>query len=349
MVESSDSGDKPIKPHERRGLSAKDVLAAMNASGEDLREVAAQNPNAVDGSATPKQFSRTPEGVKQIEKQDDSIVIVDEEKGIFASRTIPIKESSFSHVGERRKDEKKACLGGVNEAASIVAYDLKDAQRDLNSSLKKVGTSIECSQKTLSSFEKPASLDAFHPHAGREDDFVSYPACSAANAEFPELKKRIGTGDGHIDKDLIAATIRLEVAYYKQGVDTGQDRYILERGVDDGIGQKTSIGPAQMQIRHINRLVTQFPWQLGHFAKDPLRAALIPENAPHFVGGYFVDVIQHINKGTKPDFIESKDWDGVKKFWRDGDLNAALIYSYNPTKEHIDSVKRQLKIIRERH
>lgn len=96
MVEMSDNGDKPIKLPERRGLTAKDVIAAINASGQEVNEATARNPNAGDGSATPKQFARTSEGAKQLAQQGESISIVDDMKGLKTSRTNVLKESDFN-------------------------------------------------------------------------------------------------------------------------------------------------------------------------------------------------------------------------------------------------------------
>jgi len=250
----------------------------------------------------------------------------------------------FRKPGDSPNNANKFTIEGLDEETPKIAYDLRDIQKDV----RKAGNQIEYAKQTLSSFEAPAKLElvnAVYPRRGHEDAYISYPACKAANSEFPELAKRIGEGRNHIDQHLIAATIRLEVAFYKQGADTGQDKYIQEHGHDDGIGEAVSIGPAQMQIRHLGRLVKEFPEQLGRFAGDPARAALKVENAPHFVAGYFSEVIQHLKEGTKPEYIARIGWDGVRQYWREGDLNAALIYAYNPRKDHIDSVKQQLKII----
>lgn len=189
----------------------------------------------------------------------------------------------------------KFTIDGLEEESPKIAYDIKDIQKDV----RKVGNHIEYAKQTLSSFEAPAKLEllnAVYPRRGHEDAYISYPECRAANAEFPELAKRIGEGRNHIDRHLIAATIRLEVTFFKQGADTGQDKYVQEHGKDDGIGEAVSIGPAQMQIRHVSRLVKDFPKQLGRFEGDPARAVLKVENAPHFVGGYFSDIIQHLEK-----------------------------------------------------
>lgn len=253
----------------------------------------------------------------------------------------------FRKAGDISSSTSKFTIDGLEDETPSIAYDMRDLQEDL----KKVGNGIESSKQALSSFEIPVRLEplnAVYPHRGNEDAYISYPACKAANAEFPELAKRIGDGRNHIDKLLIAATIRLEQEFYKQGFDTGPDKQIQVSGRVEGFKDTASIGPAQMQIRHIDRLVNEFPLQLGEFSKDPLRAALKPECAPRFVAGYFADVIQHIQKGTKPDYIGGIDWGGVKKYWAEGNFNDALIYAYNPTKDHIDSVNRHIKIIRQK-
>ncbi len=330
----TDQGEKPLRSKEIKPLESSDAQAIATPTAQDKRFAEADRSNQSSGSLTElalKTKGLTKEQIAvQIEAQGDSVSI-DYGNGQQASRKSGLTEKDF--IQKSGTEQQK------------IAYDLRDAQRDMSGGIKKVGTFLECSKESLTSFEAGNSL---YPHLGKEDDYISYPACRQANAEFPELAKRIGEGKGYIDKSLIAATIRLEVAFYKQGVDTGQDKYVLEHGRDEGIGQTASIGPAQMQIRHIERLVKEFPNQLGKFAADPLRAALKKENAPHFVGGYFSEVIQHINKGTKPDYIGGLDWAGVKKYWSEGDLNAALIYAYNPRKDHVESVKKQMKTIHEK-
>lgn len=251
----------------------------------------------------------------------------------------------FRKSGDAQKSSNKFSIDGIEEETQKIAYDLKDLQKDWNNGLKKAGTFADCSKESLISVEAPASIDALHPHRGNEDAYISYQACAAANNAFGDIKTKIGTGKGHIDPYLIAGILRREQEFYKQGTDTGQDRYIQEHGKDDGIGSFTSIGPAQMQIRHISRLVAEFPEQLGKFAQDPLRAALKPENAPLLVAGYFNKVIKHIKTGTKPEFVGGIDWSIVKNRWYEGDLNGALIHSYNPAKGQAENVMNHVKII----
>ena len=328
-----DQTEKGVRAPEVKPLETSDAQHLASPSARDKQIAEADRTNQSSGSLTElalKNKGLTREQISaQMEAQGDSISI-DYGNGQEASRKSGLTEKDF--IQKSRMTAPK------------IAYDLHDAQRDISRGIKQVGTFLECSKESLTSLEAGNPL---YPHQGKEDDYISYSACRQANAEFPELAKRIGEGKGHIDKSLIAATIRLEVAFFKQGVDTGQDKFVLEHG-RDSIGRTVSIGPAQMQIRHIERLVSEFPKQLGKFAADPLRAALKKENAPHFVGGYFSEVIQHLNKGTKPDYIGGLDWAGVKKNWSEGDLNAALIYAYNPKKDHIDSVKKQMKIIHEK-
>ncbi len=104
-----------------------------------------------------------------------------------------------------------------------------------------------------------------------------------------------------------------------------------------------------MQIRNIHRLIQDFPAQLGRYASDPLRSAQRVDVAPYFVAGYFTDVIQHLAKNTKPDYVGGIDWAKIKRNWSEGDLNAALIHSYNPDPGQIGYVNTHLKIIHDRH
>lgn len=185
------------------------------------------------------------------------------------------------------------------------------------------------------------------PHRGREDDFVSYGACAAANNRFENVRMKVGTGPGHIDPDLIAAMMRNEQFFYKNFVDTGTDNYVRKHGNLDVLHDDTySIGPAQMQIRNIQNLVKQFPEQLAPYANDPLRAALNPGDAPMFVAAYMSNTIQHLEKRTNPGFSAGV-WENISKHWKEGDANGALILAFNPDPVQIQNVGRQLTIIRQ--
>jgi hypothetical protein len=194
--------------------------------------------------------------------------------------------------------------------------------------------------------QPPKGGDYWHPHRGRENDFVSYPACSAANMPFENVRLRIGTGPGHIDPDLIAAMMRNEQFFYKQIGDVGQDNYIRKHGNLDILHDDSySIGPAQMQIRNIQNLLKQFPEQLGQYAGDPLRAALNPGDAPMFVAAYMSNMIEHLESGKNPGFSAGV-WKNIERHWKEHDANGALILAFNPDPHQIENVDTQLNAIR---
>ncbi len=335
-IRPSDQGDRQKRQHEEKPeLSGPEGQQIRNATGELLEAIKALNPDKSDGSASPKSKAELYANALKMD-QDKSIEISEQD------------ESGAERVVAARGMQSKPAPG-----APRIAYDLKDLNREWNKGAQKVGvfvdrTKDQVEKPELRTLEAPASLDVLHPHQGKEDDYVSYGSCRAANMRFVDLGKLIGTGSGHVDPDLIAAVIRHEQESYKQLYDSGQDRYIQEHGKVDGISDTVSIGPAQMQIRHINRLVAEFPEQLGHYCKDPLRGALNPGDAPFFVAGYFADVIRHLNKRTRPEFIGGSDWDNVRRLWFEGNLNGALIKSYNPHPKQIDFVMKNLKLIHEK-
>lgn len=260
----------------------------------------------------------------------------------------------FRPKDERGKGSNRLTIGGLDEAADssrLVAYNLKDAERDWNNAGKKIDTFVKTTKSQaehpeLIRLEAPHSLDVAHPHRGAEADSISDGACKAASRRFPELSKRLGPNHGQIDPDLIAGVIWHEQESYKQLYDTGVDAAIRKTGRADGTDEMTSIGPAQIQLRSIHRLITEFSWQLGHYANDPLRAAIRPGDAPYFVAGYFASVIKNIETGTRPAYIGALDWADVRKKWDSGDLNGALIHSYNPNPRQVQYVMDSIKQIR---
>ena len=335
-IRPSDHGDRQKRQHEEKpALGGTEGQQVRNATGGQLEAIRATNQDKSDGSASPRSKAELYANALKM-GQDRSIEITEQgESG--AERVIAARGMKSNTAPEVPK----------------IAYDLKDLSREWNKGAQKVGvfvdrTKDQVDKPELRHVEAPGSLDLLHPHQGKEDDYVSYGSCRAANMRFEELNKRIGAGSGHVDPNLIAAVIRHEQESYKQLYDSGQDLYIKEHGTVDGISDTVSIGPAQIQIRHISRLVAEFPEQLGHYSKDPLRAALNPGDAPYFVAGYFADVIQHLNKGTRPEFIGGLDWGNVRQLWFEGNLNGALIKSYNPHPKQIEFVMKNLKLIHEK-
>lgn len=90
-------------------------------------------------------------------------------------------ESATDLFGDQGSATCKFGIDGLNDKPKL-AYDLKDAQRAFNTGAKRVGTFFDCSMQSLTSFEKPASLDPFHPRAGNEDAYISYQASEELNS-----------------------------------------------------------------------------------------------------------------------------------------------------------------------
>jgi hypothetical protein len=102
-----------------------------------------------------------------------------------------------------------------------------------------------------------------------------------------------------------------------------QDKEIEEKGTVHLPNGKedpyASIGPAQMQIRNIRRLIEakdengdpKYPF-LQHMKDDPIRAALDKKNAALLTGAYFADEIER--RHLKPNEVTAE----------------SLAYMYNP-------------------
>lgn len=82
---------------------------------------------------------------------------------------------------------------------------LKQAEKQTTKTVQNVGRAAKFGEATAKDpdlqvhEDPPKGGDYWHPHRGREDDFVSYPACAAANMPFENVRFRIGQGPGHID------------------------------------------------------------------------------------------------------------------------------------------------------
>jgi len=254
------------------------------------------------------------------------------------------------------------------EPAAVVAWDPREwanqRAKDVEHGVTKAGKSWQSTTESADRYGRFAKAAADHkdlqhlepvrlgddpiyPHRGHEDDHLSYGACAGANNPFENIRMRIGSGPGHIDPDLIAGIMRNEQFYYKQIGDAQQDHYVRNHGNLDVLHDNAySIGPAQMQIRNIQNLMKQFPEQLAPFAKDPLRAALNPGDAPMFVAAYMSNMIQHLEKHTNPGFSAGV-WKNIEKHWQSGDANGAMILAFNPSPDQIEHVGKHLKTIKQ--
>jgi hypothetical protein len=217
---------------------------------------------------------------------------------------------------------------------------------DLGSMVKKTFdvASHATSDKRFRELETPVNpINVFVPHRGREDEFMDYTACKNANAAFMDLRKY----SGEIDPHLIAATIRNEQYFYKNGLDTGPDHYVAAHG-SWKYGSSETIGPAQIRVSTVNYLAEKFPEVLG-----PIETAVISaedvHRAPFFVGAYFANVIHGIERNQKPEYISDTVWKQINEKWHHGQCNDALIIAYNPHPEQVKHIKMQLMIVREKH
>ncbi|HEY9684942.1 MAG TPA: hypothetical protein V6C86_25420 [Oculatellaceae cyanobacterium] len=160
-----------------------------------------------------------------------------------------------------------------------------------------------------------ATSRQFHPHEGKEDQFVDYAAARDA-LHLAHLDKY------KLPENILGAILRNEQHFYKL-TDAMQDDEIaktgtvrLKNGKEDSYA---SIGPAQMQIRHIRRLIEEkdahgdpkYPF-LQHMKDDPIRAALDKKNAALLTGAYFADEIE--KRHLKPNEVTAE----------------SLAYMYNP-------------------
>ena len=135
-----------------------------------------------------------------------------------------------------------------------------------------------------------AAEHALFPYRGNEDSQVDYAACAAAFRSFPEFSRH-----PNIDRALIPALIRNELHHYFTPKEKPAEDFLNATG-NPGL-EKTSLGPGQVQVRHVKRLIESFP-QLrdpaqGAITGDPFKAALDPAKAPWFVAAYLAEKIQH--------------------------------------------------------
>lgn len=169
---------------------------------------------------------------------------------------------------------------------------------------------------------------SFFPFRGREDTQIDYSACAHAFRSFPEFSRH-----ANIDRALIPAIIRNELHFYN----------LKEKPVEGMINvfgtlpkDTLSIGPAQIQKRNIDRLISNFPQlsdeKQGAIKGNPLEAALSPSKAPWFVAALLAERIQQLESTNQP--ITHND----------------LIQYYNPGgKPHFENVHKQLLWIKNHH
>jgi hypothetical protein len=241
-------------------------------------------------------------------------------------------------------EPRKIRIGQVDyNANEVLAFDFGAVSKkavDVVNHVVSDGKFLECENPV-----KPS--DVVFPHRGTEDRFMDYQACKYANAAFPELNRHLGDKPTQIDPHLIAAVIRNEQYFYKNLLDTGPDHVVNSLG-HWAYGSQETVGPAQIRVSTINHLAEKYPDVLGPVKTSIISAEDI-HRAPFFVGAYFAEVIQGVERNQKPDYISDNIWKQIVEKWHNGKLNDALIIAYNPNSEQVGHVGAQLKIVKEKH
>lgn len=181
-----------------------------------------------------------------------------------------LAESLYGKPGEGFSFGK---FGDIYGNKDIIAWDPKQMVRDTSEGvLQKAG---------------------FFTHRGNEDGHIDYK--STRDAYQAAHLDKLG-----LPKNIVGAVMRNEQHYYK-ATDDQQDRQVKNEGTvrnpDGSENTSATIGPAQMQIRNIRRLVNMtdehgqptYPF-LQHMKNDPVRAALDPKNAALLVGAHLNEI-----------------------------------------------------------
>lgn len=175
--------------------------------------------------------------------------------------------------------------------------------------------------------ERTAEAFGMYSHRGSEDDYMEYDAFKAAHKAFPQFDNHQNVRWEHI-----AAMVRNEQHYY-MNVKEQNEEQLIKAGKGDEVGIGKSIGPAQIQIRNIERLIEKYPQltdpKLGGIRKDHvLEDALKPDKAAWLATAYVADKIESNEAKGNPVTVRQ------------------LIQDYNPGgAKHHAHVMEQLEVI----
>lgn len=262
-----------------------------------------------------EQAARPLERQSESEKRSQSDVnanVTDYTEKVIASR-LEKKLSGSSGVTGQLSDKSGNGLASAKDLLGNDAHGLskRDKQAALMAQIEKDGYIVGKPQ------DKPVliaqNLDALKQlgmdagelalekagvfaHRGNEDKYVDYKAAQ-------EASKMAGLDKLGLSGNLVGAIMRNEQHYYKKS-DAEQDKQVKEKGTvlkDGHEDLHASIGPAQMQIRNIKRLIDlrnadgkpEYPY-LQQMKDDPLRAALDPKSASLLVAAYSKEVVKDL-------------------------------------------------------
>lgn len=189
--------------------------------------------------------------------------------------------------------------------------------------------------------------DLVSPHRDKPGQYVDHSAFRTAKQHLFNFAKYDLDQPGMAEK-LVTALIRNESVFYNTLKDSTVDAAIKATGTVVG---DPSIGPAQMKVHNIMRLVGKYPELFGDSKNYPSLAET-PYAATLLVCAYLNEKIEAFNswsKNTPERATLNLDnrllFDHAFPLWKSGMQTKALIMSYNPGdgKRHLDHVLGQLE------
>ena len=223
------------------------------------------------------------------------------------------------------------------EPDPIVAWDPREQLKEWGDGANKFGRQTKQKAAEVSAeLTKDGSLldKPSHPYKDNPDQLMDYNACRKAWNSFPALKQH-----ANLDPAILPAIIRNEVRSLRAD-DQLLWNPLAEHGYDYSQRKITTIGPANMMVNHIDRLIQKYPQltdpQLGGIdPKHACRDAIKPEKAAWLAAAYLADEAEKMEKSGHKNITHHD-----------------LIKSYNPAANQDDQFKRihnQLIEIKQRH
>jgi hypothetical protein len=221
--------------------------------------------------------------------------------------------------------------------------DMK-AYADSNPLLIDMGDGTEVSSKGAQVAWKPDDL--LSPHRNNPGQYVDQSAFKAAKDNFGSFAKYNSEHQAMGEK-LVTALIRNESIFYNTGKDATVDTMLKATGVVWG---NRSVGPAQITVNNIMRLVDKYPDAFGDRKNYP-GLAETQYVATLLTAAYLNEKIETFEQWSKeaPDrsklnHDEKLLLDNAFSYWKSGKHAEALIMSYNPGdgKRHLQHVVEQL-------
>lgn len=202
--------------------------------------------------------------------------------------------TEISSKGQRIAWDPREQLREWGKGLDKTAKQVKQAGAEVSAELTKDGSMLD----------KPS-----HPYKDNPDQLMDYNACHKAWKHFPVLAKH-----SNLDPAILPAIIRNEVRSLRTD-DQLLWNPLAEHGYDYAHRKTTTIGPANMMVQNIERLVSKYP-QLtqpdlgGIDAAHVLRDAIKPTQAAWLAAAYLADRMEGMEAAgqkeiTHQDLIKS--------------------------------------------